>query len=47
MEFPKQTLLKYRPGDLRNWAFSWIDPASTFFNRFNFDVGLTYSHAKL
>ena len=47
MEFPKQTLLKYRPGDLRNWLFSWIDPASTFFNRFNFDVGLTYSHAKL
>ena len=47
MEFPKQTLLKYRPGDVRNWLFSWIDPASTFFNRFNFDVGLTYSHAKL
>jgi hypothetical protein len=47
MEFPKQTLLKYRPGDLRNWLFSWFNPASTFFNRFNFDVGLTYSHAKL
>jgi hypothetical protein len=47
MEFPKQALLKYRPGDLRNWLFSWIDPASTFFNRFKFDVGLTYSHSKL
>ncbi len=47
MEFPKQTLLKYRPGDIRNWLFSWTDPASTFFNRFNVDVGLTYSHVKL
>jgi hypothetical protein len=47
MEFPKQSLLKYRPGDVRNWLFSWIDPANTFFNRFNIDVGLTYSHAKL
>lgn len=47
MEFPVTTLVSYRPGDTRNWLFSWIDPASTFFNRFEQDAGFTYSHTKI
>lgn len=46
-EFPINTLLTYRPGDTRNWLFSWIDPTCTFFNKFNHDVGYTYSHTKI
>jgi len=46
-EFSIQTLMTYRPGDTRNWLFSWIDPACTYFNKFNQDVGLTFSHTKI
>ena len=38
---------KLRPGDIRNWLLSWIDPASMLFNRFEHDVGLTHSHTKI
>jgi hypothetical protein len=37
-EFPINTLLSFRPGDVRNWLFSWIDPTCTFFNKFEHDV---------
>lgn len=47
MEFPVTTLMTYRPGDVRNWLFSWVDPAATYFNRFGQDAGLTYSHTKI
>lgn len=47
MEFPINTLMTYRPGDTRNWLFSWIDPTNTFFNKFDHDVGLTFSHTKI
>ena len=47
MEFPRATLFKLRPGDIRNWLLSWIDPASMLFNRFEHDVGLTHSHTKI
>ena len=46
-EFSIDTLMTYRPGDVRNWLFSWIDPTCTFFNKFDHDVGYTYSHKKL
>lgn len=46
-EFPQETLLTYKPGDIRNWLFSWIDPSNTFFNKFDYDVGLTYSYKKI
>lgn len=47
MEFPEETLLKHSPGDIRNWLFSWIDPTNTYFNKFDRDIGLTYSYKKL
>lgn len=47
MEFPKKTLLSFRPGDVRNWLFSWVDPTNTFFNKTEDDIGYTFSHTKL
>jgi hypothetical protein len=47
MEYTKETLMTYRPGDVRNWLFSWIDPTNMFFNKFDHDVGLTYSYTKI
>lgn len=47
MEFPRQTLMNFRPGDVRNWLFSWIDPTNTFFNKSDQDVAYTYSHTKI
>jgi len=47
MEFPENTLWSHRPGDTRNWLFSWIDPAGMFFNRFLHDVSFTHSYTKI
>lgn len=47
MEFPKQTLMTFKPCDIRNWLFSWIDISNVFFNKFEHDVGLTYSYTKI
>ena len=47
MEFPEKTLLEHNPGDIRNWLFSWIDPTNTYFNKFDRDIGITYSYKKL
>lgn len=47
MEFPRNTLMTFRPGDIRNWLFSWIDPTGTFFNKTNIDIGYTYSYTKI
>lgn len=47
MEFPEKTLLEHSPGDIRNWLFSWIDPTNTYFNKFDRDIGLTYSYKNL
>lgn len=47
MEFPKETLLRFAPGDVRNWLFSWFDPSNMFFNRTPYDIGTTYSYRKI
>ena len=47
MEFPKQTLIRFQPGDVRNWLFSWIDTTNTYFNKTLEDVGTTYSYTKI
>ena len=47
MEFSEQTLLQFRPGDIRNWLFSWIDPTCTFFNKTQNDIGYSYSYTKI
>lgn len=47
MEFPRKTLMTFRPGDIRNWLFSWIDVSSTFFNKTDIDIGYTYSYTKI
>lgn len=47
MEFPRKTLMTFRPGDIRNWLFSWIDPTGTFFNKTDIDIGYTYSYTKI
>lgn len=46
-EFPAKSLRTWRPGDTRNFLFSWIDPSSTMYNKFDFDVGPTYAHTKI
>lgn len=46
-EFPISTLINFRPGDIRNWLFSWLDPSNIYFNKFEQDVGFTFSHTKL
>ncbi|QLB20901.1 hypothetical protein A6B43_04845 [Vespertiliibacter pulmonis] len=46
-EFPASTLIQYKPGDLRNWLFSWLDPSYTYFNKYEDDIGYTYSHTKI
>lgn len=46
-EFSQRTLYTYRPADVRNWLFSWVDPTNTFFNRTEHDIGLTYSYTKI
>jgi hypothetical protein len=47
MEFPRETLMTFKPCDIRNWLFSWIDISNVFFNKFEHDVGLTYSYTKI
>lgn len=46
-EFSESSLYTFKPGDVRNWNFSWIDMGNTFFNRFNKDIGFTYSYDKI
>ena len=47
MEFPVDTLMTFKPCDIRNWLFSWLDISNTHFNKFDRDVGMTYSYKKL
>lgn len=47
MEFPNETITKFRPGDIRNWLFSWIDPTATYFNKTEVDSAYTYSYTKI
>lgn len=47
MEFPKETLLKHQPSDVRNWLFSWLDPSHMYFNKTTDDIGITYSYTKI
>lgn len=46
-EFSEGSLFTFKPGDVRNWNFSWIDIGNTFFNRFDKDIGFTYSYSKI
>jgi len=47
LEFPKDSLLKWIPGDLRNFLFSWTDIGHTYFNRTVDDIGTTFSYTKI
>jgi hypothetical protein len=47
VQFPKETLLKSRPGDVNHWLFSWLDMTNTFFNRYEQDIAYTYSYKKI
>lgn len=46
-EFSREVLITHKAGDIRNFSFSWYDPSHMFFNRFDVDAGLTYSHLKI
>ena len=46
-EFPKQSLLTWSPGDMRNFLFSWADATNMYFNRTIEDIGITYSYTKI
>ena len=46
-EFPKQSLLTWYPGDMRNFLFSWADTTNMYFNRTLEDIGVTYSYTKI
>lgn len=47
MEFPRDTLLTFKPSDIRNWLFSWLDVTNTYFNKTDIDIAYTYSYKKL
>ena len=47
VEFSKKSLAKWKPGDMRNFNFSWFDPSATFFNKYAEDVAYTFSHTKI
>jgi hypothetical protein len=46
-EFPESSVRKWRPGDTRNFSFTWIDPNSTYYNKFDYDAGISFSHTKI
>lgn len=46
-EFPNKSILTWRPGDTRNFSFIWVDANSTFYNRTEHDVGISFSHTKI
>ena len=46
-EFPEDSLKIWRPEDTRNFLFSWIDPSNIYYNKFDFDCGITFSHSKI
>lgn len=43
-EFPELTLQQYKPGDIRNFLFTWLDPSITYFNKFEHDLNFTTSY---
>lgn len=47
MEFSKQSLLTWTPGDMRNFSFSWADANNIYFNRTIDDIGTTFSYTKI
>jgi len=47
VQYPKQTLLSSRPGDINHWLFSWLDMTHTYFNRYDYDIGYTFSYKKI
>lgn len=46
-EFHASFIRSFKPGDIRAWGMSWFDPTYTFFNKFDVDVGVSYSHTKI
>jgi hypothetical protein len=46
-EFHSAAIQTFKPGDTRFWGMSWFDPTSTFFNKYNVDVGVSYTHTKI
>lgn len=52
-EFPESTLSKgfnnipFRGGEIRNFLFSWLDPAISYYNKYNKDIGTTFSFLKI
>lgn len=46
-EFPESSVRTWRPGDTRNFSFTWIDPNSTYYNKFDYDAGISFSYTKI
>lgn len=47
MEFAPPMLIRYSPGDVSHYLFTWLDPADRFFNKFEEDIGFTASYLKI
>jgi hypothetical protein len=47
MEFPPETLRAHAPGDVRNFLFSWLDPADRFYSKYENDIGIYASYRKI
>lgn len=47
MEFSKKAIARWRPGDMRNFNFSWFDPSATYFNKHHEDIAYTFAHTKI
>lgn len=46
-EFPVESILTWRPGDVRNFSFTWFDVNNVYYNKFDHDVGMTFSYKKI
>jgi len=46
-EFSQESLMRFQPGDMRNFLFQWLDPAHLYFNKYERDISFTKSYNKI
>lgn len=46
-QYPEDTLLRFLPGDIRNYNFSWLDITNKYYNKYKHDIGFSFTYTKL
>lgn len=46
-EFSEDALIKFRPGDMSNWTFQWLDPSCMYLNKYDRDITFSKSYHKI